>query len=84
MKKITLENYAADRFYPKIVAPVAASLRSADSVAPIDVFVSMGLLEKQHVDDWRRDGFRTWRRSSSATLRRPAGFFVSCDSMPMT
>lgn len=54
MKKITLQNYAADRYYPKIVAAVAASLQSTGFVAPIDVFVSMELLEKQHVEDWRR------------------------------
>jgi hypothetical protein len=54
MKKITLENYAADRYYPKIVAAVAASLQSAGFVSPIDVFESMGLLEKRHVEDWRR------------------------------
>jgi len=54
MKKVTLENYAADRYYPRIVAAVAARLQLAGFVAPIDVFVSMGLLEQRHVDDWRR------------------------------
>jgi hypothetical protein len=58
MKKVTLENYAADRYYPKIVAAVEASLQSAGFVAPIDVFVSMGLLDGQHVDDWRRGRVR--------------------------
>jgi hypothetical protein len=54
MKEVTLENYAADRYYPKIVAAVEASLQSAGFVSPIDVFVSMELLDKRHVEDWRR------------------------------
>jgi hypothetical protein len=54
MKKITLENYAVDRCYPRIVAAVEAALRSADVVSPIDVLVSMELLDRQHVDDWRK------------------------------
>lgn len=54
MKKITLQNYATDKYYPKIVAAVESALRSARAVAPIDVFISMGLLEKRHVDDWRK------------------------------
>jgi hypothetical protein len=61
MKKITLENYAVDRYYPRIVAAVEAALRSAGVVSPIDVFISMGLLEERHVEDWRRGGFHTWR-----------------------
>jgi hypothetical protein len=54
MKKITVQNYTADRYYPKIVAAVAASLQATGFVSPIDVFVSMELLDKQHVEDWRR------------------------------
>lgn len=54
MKKVTLENYAADRYYPRIVAAVEARLQSAGFVSPIDVFVSMELLEKEHVEDWWR------------------------------
>jgi hypothetical protein len=54
MKKITLGNYAVDTYYPRVVAAVESTLRSAGSVAPVDVFMAMGLLEKQHVDDWRK------------------------------
>ncbi len=54
MKKITLENYTADKHYPRITAAVESILSSASSVAPVDVFMSMGLIEKQHVDDWRK------------------------------
>jgi hypothetical protein len=54
MKKITLQNYAADRYYPKIVAAVDARLQSTGFVSPIDVLVSMLLLDRRHVEDWRR------------------------------
>jgi hypothetical protein len=53
MRKVTPENYAADKYYPRIVAAVESALQSARFVTPIDVFMSMGLLEKRAVEDWR-------------------------------
>jgi hypothetical protein len=47
MKKITLENYTIDKYYPKVVKAVDNELKSQNFVAPIRVFVSMGLLEAQ-------------------------------------
>ena len=40
MKKITLQNYRIDKYYPKIVKAVHAILQESDFVAPIDLFVS--------------------------------------------
>jgi hypothetical protein len=54
MKKITLENYTTDKYYPKIVKAVDNELNSQNFVAPIRVLVSMGLLEAQDIDDWRK------------------------------
>lgn len=54
MKKITLENYMTDKYYPKIVKAVDDELKSQNFVAPIRVFLSMGLLEDQDIDNWRR------------------------------
>ena len=53
MKKITLNNYTTDKYYPKIVKAVDAELRSRNFVAPIEVFISMGLLEPRDVENWR-------------------------------
>lgn len=53
MKKVTLENYRDDKYYPRIVRAVAALLAQGDVVAPIDVFVRMELLAKPDVEAWR-------------------------------
>lgn len=54
MKKITVENYSVDKYYPKIVKAVDNELKSQNFVAPIRVFVLMGLLEAQDIDNWRK------------------------------
>lgn len=53
MKKITVENYRDDKYYPKVVRAVEAILANGDVVAPIDVFVQMGLLSKADAESWR-------------------------------
>lgn len=55
MKKVTLQNYMTDKYYPKIVKAVDDELKSQNFVAPIRVFLSMGLLEAQDIDNWRKD-----------------------------
>ena len=54
MKKITLENYTTDNHYPKIVKAVESALQSESFVSPVKVFIAMGLLEQQDVEEWRR------------------------------
>jgi len=58
MKKITLENYRTDKYYPKIVRAVDAALRRENFVAPIHVFVSMDLVEKGDLNRWRNGQVR--------------------------
>ncbi len=58
MKKITLKNYATDKYYPKIVKTVDAELQSRNFVTPIAVFISTGLLERRDVEDWRAGRIR--------------------------
>lgn len=55
MKKVTLQNYMTDKYYPKIVKAVDDELKSQNFVAPIRVFLLMGLLEAQDIDNWRKD-----------------------------
>jgi hypothetical protein len=54
MKKISVENYTVDKYYPKIVKAVDDELKSQNFVAPIRVFVAMGLLEAQDIDNWQK------------------------------
>lgn len=53
MKNISLKNYTTDKYYPKIAKAVDAELRSRNFVTPIEVFISMGLLERCDVENWR-------------------------------
>lgn len=53
MKKITVENYKEDKYYPRVVRAVESILAKGDVVAPIDVFVQMDLLSKADVESWR-------------------------------
>src|SRR4029077_2509841 len=53
MKKVTLENYRDDKYYPRIVRAVEAILAKGGVVAPIDVFVQMDLLKPADVEAWR-------------------------------
>jgi len=53
MKRVTLDNYKKDKYYPRIVRAVTAILETGDVVTPIDVFVGMGLLAKADVEAWR-------------------------------
>lgn len=53
MKKITLENYKANKYYPRIVRATNAILETGKVVAPVDVFVKMKLLDPKSLEDWR-------------------------------
>ncbi|HYU35378.1 MAG TPA: hypothetical protein VEW48_24765 [Thermoanaerobaculia bacterium] len=53
MKRVTLESYKKDKYYPRIVRAVTAILETGDVVTPVDVFVRMDLLGKADVEAWR-------------------------------
>jgi hypothetical protein len=54
VKKVTLNNYRSDKFYPRINRAVATIRDRGDIVIPIEVFQEMGLLERERVEDWHR------------------------------
>jgi len=54
MKKITLENYTTDTYYPRIVKAIEGALQRENFVTPIGVFIAMGLLAQRDVDEWRK------------------------------
>ena len=53
MKKITRKNFDSDPNYPRIVRAVSKILDTRDFVAPVDVFIEMGLLDESILKDWR-------------------------------
>jgi hypothetical protein len=54
VKKVTLDNYKKDRYYPKVINAVDQLLSSEKYVTPIQVFQSMGLLEEKDIESWRK------------------------------
>jgi hypothetical protein len=50
----TVETYAADPLYPRIVRAVDAILARGKVVAPVDVLVGMHLLTAKRLEVWRR------------------------------
>jgi len=56
MRKITIENYRIQKEYPRIVAAVAQVLAQQRFVAPIDIFLCMGLLDADDLMKWKCGG----------------------------
>ena len=53
MRKVTLGNYRADPYYPRVVRAVNEILSEGHVVAPIDVFTRMELLSAEDLENWR-------------------------------
>jgi len=53
MKKVTLENYRKDNIYPRVVQAMAGIIKKHREVAPVDVFVAMGVLQVHDLENWR-------------------------------
>ena len=51
---VSVTAYRDDPLYPRIVRAVADILKTGKVVAPVDVFVRMGLLAPESLEDWRR------------------------------
>ncbi|AMO55903.1 hypothetical protein EZMO1_1756 [Endozoicomonas montiporae CL-33] len=53
MNKLTVNNYKEDKFYPKVVEAVENCLKRKKYITPINVFVSMELLDKNEFNRWK-------------------------------
>lgn len=53
MKRITVENYRADKYYARVVRAMDAILARQETVSPTEVFVEMGLLSALAIEEWR-------------------------------
>ena len=51
---VSINNYRDDPLSPRIASSVSAILQNGKVVAPVDVLIGMGLLTKEHLEDWRR------------------------------
>jgi hypothetical protein len=54
MKKVTVNAYRKDKYYPRVVRAVAKVLSKSDVVAPIEVLIEMGNLSKKNHEAWRK------------------------------
>jgi hypothetical protein len=54
MKRVTVNNYRKDKYYPRVVRAVAKILQRSNVVTPVDVLLEMGNLSKKNHDAWRR------------------------------
>ncbi len=51
---LSVATFREDPLYPRITRAVEAILQHGHVVAPIDVLVGMGLLTREHLENWRR------------------------------
>lgn len=54
--RITVENYKQGTVYPRVVQATHAILANKDELAPVDLFIQMGLVDRNDVLRWRRGG----------------------------
>jgi len=47
MKKVTVDTYREDKYYPRVVRAFAKVLSHSDVVAPVEVLIEMGNLSKK-------------------------------------
>ena len=73
MRKITIENYRAQKDYPRIVVAVAQVLARQRSVSPVDVFLGMGLLDADDLSKWKRGATPYLERVLRCNLPRASG-----------
>ena len=54
MKKVTVNTYRQDKYYPRVVGAVSRILSRSDVVAPVEVLMEMGNLTLKNHEAWRR------------------------------
>ena len=64
------ETFRSDPMFPRIERLVDEVLANGKVVAPVDVLVGMGLLRRDHLDDWRRGRVPYLERVITCNLTR--------------
>ena len=70
MREITPRNYKTDKHYPAGVRAVESILARSDVVAPVEVFLAMGNLSREHYEAWRRGQVPYLERVIQANLEK--------------
>lgn len=74
MRKVTTENYRHQKEYPRVVRAVAAILSRKRFIAPVEVFLEMGLPTKESHERWRRGSVPYLERVITCNLSRASCF----------
>ena len=53
MKKVTVSSYRQDKYYERVQRAFAAVLARGDIVAPVEIFMAMGCLDRREYENWR-------------------------------
>lgn len=53
-RRLAADTFRDDPMFPRIEQAVAELLRTGNVVAPIDVIIGLGLLQREQLHDWRR------------------------------
>ena len=54
MKRVTVNTYRKDKYYPRVVRAVGKILAHADVVAPTEILIEMGNLSQKNYEAWRK------------------------------
>ena len=54
MKKVSVDNFRKDPYFARVEKAVQSLLAQGPVVAPVEVFIKMGMLRQQDVESWRR------------------------------
>lgn len=68
--RISVGNFRNDPMFRRMECVVADLLTKGNVVAPVDVLVGMGLLRREHLDDWRRGRVPYLERVINCNLTR--------------
>jgi len=67
---VTVDTFREDPLFPRIERSVADILQNGNVVAPVEVLIGMGLLSRDHLDDWRRGRVPYLERVINCNLSR--------------
>ncbi len=68
--KVTRAKYRKDKLYPKVTRAVHEILQGSKVVAPVEVLIHIGYLDKKGLEDWRRGRIPYLERVIGANLAK--------------
>jgi hypothetical protein len=54
MKRVTVNTYRKDKYYPHVVRAAGKILARADVIAPTEILIEMGNLSQKNYEAWRK------------------------------